>query len=65
MFKCSFDEFVEEKVVPVLFLRHLRTAFNIYILNPDIAMPILVNADIKEEKCASDKEELVGFHNDK
>ena len=47
-FKCSFNEFVEEKVLPILFLCHLRTALNIYILNPDIAMPILVNADIKE-----------------
>ena len=29
--------------------------FNIYILNAD-------NADIKEEKCASDREELVVSH---
>ena len=52
-------------MLPILFLCHLRTALNIYILNPDIAMPILVNADIKEKKCASEREELLVFHNDK
>lgn len=36
----------------------IKVMFNIYILNAD-------NADIKEEKCASDREELVVFHNDK